>query len=168
MWQRRRIGMAAGLGLALLALSLWGTFRGGTAAELLPEETPAPAVETEAAPLSPETGGIVMKYDAARYVRTEPLRDPFHLEVLTAEETPAAVPRTGASGRKEQAAQPEAERPVLKGVLILGDDRRAMMAYGGQTLTVKTGEQVGQWTVSDIEERQVVLSGAAGQAVLTL
>lgn len=51
MWQRRRIGMAAGLGLALLALSLWGTFRGGTAAELLPEETPAPAVE-EAAPIS--------------------------------------------------------------------------------------------------------------------
>lgn len=158
--------MAAGLGLVLLALSLWGTFRGGTAAELLPEETPAPAVE--AAPLSPETGGIVMKYDAARYVRTEPLRDPFHLEAPAAEETPASVPRAGASGQKEQAAQPEAERPVLKGVLILGDDRRAMMAYGGQTLTVKTGEQVGQWTVSDIEERQVVLSGAAGQAVLTL
>lgn len=168
MWQRRRIGMAAGLGLALLALSLWGTFRGGTAAELLPEETPAPAVEAEAAPLSPETGGIVMKYDAARYVRTEPLRDPFHLEAPPAEEKPAAVPRAGASGQKEQAAQPEAERPVLKGVLILGDDRRAMMAYGGQTLTVKTGEQVGQWMVSDIEERQVVLSGAAGQAVLTL
>ena len=56
----------------------------------------------------------------------------------------------------------------MKGVLILGDDRRAMMAYGGQTLTVKTGEQVGQWMVSDIEERQVVLSGAVGQAVLTL
>lgn len=168
MWQRRRIGMAAGLGLALLALSLWGTFRGGTAAELLPEETPAPAVEAEAAPLSPETGGIVMKYDAARYVRTEPLRDPFHLEAPPAEEKPAAVPRAGASGQKEQAAQPEAERPVLKGVLILGDDRRAIMAYGGQTLTVKTGEQVGQWMVSDIEERQVVLSGAAGQAVLTL
>lgn len=160
--------MVAGLGLALLALSLWGTFRGGTAAELLPEETPVPAVEEEAAPLSPETGGIVMKYDAARYVRTEPLRDPFHLEAPTAEETPAAVPRTGASGQKGQAAQPEAEPPVLKGVLILGDDRRAMLAYGGQTLTVKTGEQVGQWTVSDIEKQQVVLSGASGQAVLTL
>lgn len=120
MWQRRRIGMAAGLGLALLALSLWGTFRGGTAAELLPEEKPA------------------------------------------------AVLLAGASGQKKQAAQPEAERPVLKGVLILGDDRRAMLACGGQTLTVKKGEQVGQWTVSDIEERQVVLSGAAGQAVLTL
>ena len=167
MWQRRRIGMAAGLGLALLALSLWGTFRGGTAAELLPEEKPALAVE-EAVPISPGTGGIVMKYDAARYVRTEPLRDPFHLEAPAAEEKPAAVPRAGASGQKEQAAQPEAERPVLKGVLILGDDRRAMMAYGGQTLTVKTGEQVGQWMVSDIEERQVVLSGAVGQAVLTL
>ena len=64
--------------------------------------------------------------------------------------------------------QAEPAVPVLQGILILGADRRAMVLTDGQTKTVKEGEQVGAWTVTGIAEKQVVLSGPAGQKTLTL
>lgn len=160
--QGRRIWLAGGMGLALGLVTLWGWHRGGTAAELLPEPErtasaaarPAPAaVNTPVSSAAP--GQIVMKYDANTYVRTRPLRDPFQL------------PGEGAAGHT-QAAGVALDRPVLQGILILGGDRRAMVETGGRTATLKVGEQTGLWTVMEIAEKQVVLSGPTGQTVLSL
>lgn len=161
MAEKKRLWTAGGLGLAMLLLSLWGVFRGGTAAELLPETpTEAPAVPAEPAQ---ETGRIVRKYDANKYIRTKPLRDPFRLP-----EEGAGQPAPAAASGEDAAVSSPAAVPVLQGILILGEDRRAMIADKGQTKTVRTGEQVGQWTVADITGKQVVLSGPGGQTVLSL
>lgn len=162
MVEKKRLWTAGGLGLAMLLLSLWGVFRGGTAAELLPE-TPPEAPDVTAEPAQ-ETGRIVRKYDANKYIRTKPLRDPFRLPA-EAGEKPAP---TAAGGTGMDDAESPPSVPVLQGVLILGEDRRAMIADNGETKTVRTGEQVGQWTVADITGKQVVLSGPGGQTVLTL
>lgn len=155
----RRKGLLLGA-CAAAALFLWGLFRGGTAAELLPEKPPEPVPEKKEIP--PEPQRITMKYDANRYIRTKPLSDPFRLDAAPApaEGKPAAA--KGASVQAEPAV------PVLQGILILGADRRAMVLTDGQTKTVKEGEQVGAWTVTGIAEKQVVLSGPAGQKTLTL
>lgn len=161
MAEKKRLWMAGGLGLAMLLLSLWGVFRGGTAAKLLPEEPPeAPPASAEPAE---EAGRIVRKYDANKYIRTKPLRDPFRLP-----EEGMGKPAPAAAGGESTAVSSPAAVPVLQGILILGEDRRAMIADKGQTRTVRTGEQVGQWTVADITGKQVVLSGPGGQTVLSL
>ncbi len=161
MVEKKRLWTAGGLGLAMLLLSLWGVFRGGTAAKLLPEEAPeAPPASAEPAE---EAGRIVRKYDANKYIRTKPLRDPFRLPEEGAGQTAPA-----AAGGEGEAVSSPAAVPVLQGILILGEDRRAMIADKGQTRTVRTGEQVGQWTVADITGKQVVLSGPGGQTVLSL
>lgn len=163
MAQRKRIAVIGGAGAALLALSLWGFLRAGTAAELLPEPKPAQKPASAEAARAPERG-IVMKYDANQYIRTKPLQDPFRLNPAegTARPAPPETPKSAASETVK------ADRPVLQGVLILGDDRRALIAAGGGTKTVKVGEQVGQWTVKEISGKQVVLSGPGGETVLSL
>lgn len=162
MAEKKRLWAAGGLGLAMLLLSLWGVFRGGTAAKLLPEAPPeAPPASVEPAQ---ETGRIVRKYDANKYIRTKPLRDPFRLPGETGEKPPPAA--DGGAGAEGSGGP--APVPVLQGILILGEDRRAMISDNGQTKTVRTGEQVGQWTVADITGKQVVLSGPGGQTVLSL
>lgn len=154
MRRSRKIWAAGAAGAACFLLSLWGIWRGGTAADVFPERAPPtmPAVQDRFLAAN-ETGRPVLRYDANTYIRTRPLRDPFRLP----EEGTAPV--TGGFS---------ADRPRLQGVLILGEDRRAMVETGGRTATVKVGEQVGLWTVMEIAEKRIVLSGPAGQAVLSL
>lgn len=166
MAQRKRIAVIGGAGAALLALSLWGFLRAGTAAELLPEPKPAQKPASAEAARAPEQG-IVMKYDANQYIRTKPLQDPFRLNPAEGTVRPAS-PETPKSAASETVKAETADRPVLQGVIILGDDRRALIAAGGGTKTVKVGEQVGQWTVKEISGKQVVLSGPGGETVLSL
>ena len=155
------------MGICGIALSLWGVFRGGTAAELLPEERPAPAAAVPAEPAEEAPGGIVMKYDANKYIRTKPLQDPFHVEMPLPEAGKGKGKAPPADkGIAAPAAAPAA--PVLQGVLALGSDRRAMVSFGGETKTLRTGEQVGIWTVTKIAEKQIVLSGPAGEITLSL
>lgn len=169
MGRRRQIGIAVGLGICGIALSLWGVFRGGTAAELLPEEQPAPAAAVPAEPAEEAPGGIVMKYDANKYIRTKPLQDPFHVEMPLPEAGKGKAKAPPADkGSAAPAAAPAPAAPVLQGVLALGSDRRAMVSFGGETKTLCTGEQVGTWTVTEIAEKQIVLSGPAGEITLSL
>lgn len=165
--ERKRVWILSGASLGIVLLFLWGTFRGGTAAEIVPEtvkEVPA-SVPLESEPQD----GAAQKYDASTSLRDRPLRDPFRLaapmEAKKSETMTTPQPSAPALPRAEN---PVPLRPLLRGTLVLGDDRRAMIDFGGQTVTVKEGEQVGTWQVTAISQRKVVLSGPAGDEVLSL
>lgn len=159
--------LAAGaLGAAGLFLSLWGFFGGGTAAEHFPtapkkaaEKTAAKAEESGEMPA--DTDAPQMKYDISnRPIRTKPLSDPFRLPEET--EAAAAVPV-----KEKGTAAPIAE-PVLRGIMLFGSDKRAVIETAGGLSTVTEGEKVGSWQVTEIREKSVILSGASGEKRLTI
>ena len=53
-----------------------------------------------------------------------------------------------------------------KGILAYKGDRRAILEVNGSTNVVREGERAGIWTVSEIQEKTVVLSSASGTLFL--
>ncbi len=168
--ERKRIWILSGASLGIVLLFLWGTFRGGTAAEIVPE----PVKERPAASMSldEEAEGAAQKYDAASSLRDRPLRDPFRLAVPKENSGEGyGMPQTSLTGPGSTAPIPEAPAvaaPILRGTMVLGTDRRAVIDFGGQTVTVKEGEQVGTWQVMAVSQKKVVLTGPSGDEVLSL
>jgi len=165
--EKRRMWLLAGISFAIAALFLWGTFRFGTAAELFPERGKEPAPAASGFPMEEKTEETaeteeppVMVYDASAYRRDTPLRDPFRAQVRQKAEP---APGNGSAGKRT-----ETSRPRLCGILISGEDRRAMLELDGLVKTVKEGELAGEWTVMIIEKKQALLSGPAGELTLSL
>lgn len=168
--ERKRIWIAGAAALGLTALFLWGLFGGGTAAELVPEPSkPVSPVEMPEE-TAPEEGQ--QKYNAAAFRRSEPLRDPFRLAQPAESERPLElVPPVPKAWSGQDLAKPKAaapSKPVLRGTFVSGEDRRAVLEYGGRAVTVKEGEQVGTWQVTAISRKKAVLSGPSGDEVLSL
>lgn len=153
--------LAAGaLGAAGLFLSLWGFFGGGTAAEHFPT-APKKTAAKAADEMPADTDAPQMKYDISnRPIRTKPLRDPFRLP--EEREAAAEIPV-----KEKGTAAPIAE-PVLRGIMLFGSDKRAVIETAGGLSTVTEGEKVGSWQVTEIREKMVILSGASGEKRLTI
>lgn len=167
--EKRGALLLAGVSFAMAALFLWGTFRFGTAAELFPEtekekemprvserlpaEGKAEETETDEAP--------VLAYDSAAYRRDRPLPDPFRAEIRQTVKPAAENPAETGKPRGET-------RPRLCGILVSGEDRRAMLEWDGQVKTVREGERTGEWTVITIGKKQTLLAGPAGEITLSL
>ena len=154
--------MIPAAGTVAFALILWGFWGEGTARKLLPEKEKESSLQvTESVP---EEAGPQRRYDASLHRRGRPLQDPFHVDAVLEAQKEKAGPAV--SGRSEVLPQPEtrtvskaeAARPVLKGVMLYGNDRRAVLEMNGNTAVLKKGERTGSWTVSDIQERTVTLS----------
>lgn len=51
----------------------------------------------------------------------------------------------------------------LEGIVILGQQKSAVVLNNGKQITVKAGDALGEWTVDAIEARQVFLRSAKGE-----
>ncbi len=51
----------------------------------------------------------------------------------------------------------------LEGIVILGQQKSAVVLNNGKQVTVKAGDLLGEWTVDAIEARQVFLRNAKGE-----
>ncbi len=51
----------------------------------------------------------------------------------------------------------------LEGIVILGQQKSAVVLNNGKQVTVKAGDTLGEWTVDAIEARQVFLRSAKGE-----
>jgi len=103
-----------------------------------------------------EHGRARGKYDAALYRRSTPIRDPFHMEGIA--RVRAEQERVGQAPLPGQIAASAPETVSLKGVMIYGSDRVAMIETGGRTETYRVGEGTGTWRVADIQAESVTLS----------
>ena len=176
MEQRKKILFILGFLFAGL-LSLWGTIGVWTAAEVVPESVGKAArsgsdVKTEAARADKETEKETddedlfpeeeanRQYATGQNKRNKPLGDPFRIQKGT-------LPVAGKSepGHAQGAVS---SLPKLSGIVILGEDRRCILQTDGIAQTVRVGEGVGGWTVTEIREKEVVLQGAFGVQSLTL
>ena len=159
--------------LAAALLSLWGMERVWTAAELLPEnQTAAPSVsqksvdalkreETETADALPELEEeTVTRYAVGRHKRNKTLSDPFR----TRADMPTPMSKEGGAPAQQAASSV----PRLCGIVTAGDDRRAILDAGGTTQTCREGEGTAGWTVTEIKETEVYVTGSFGTQVLTL
>lgn len=168
--ERKQTWIAGAAALGLAALFLWGLFGGGTAAELAPEpvKTVSPAEMREEAPSREGE----QTYDAAVFRRSAPLRDPFRLAQPEENKQPIepvpVSPKVQDVGKTAKAKAAPPPKPVLRGTMVSGKDRRAVLEYDGKTVTVKEGEQVGTWQVTAISRKKVVLSSPLGDEVLSL
>lgn len=166
----KRVWLWAGGALGA-ALMLWGLFPWGRAADVVPENVATVSVPVEAE--SPEEDAVVQKYQAGRGARSRPLRDPFRIstspEPVTAS-SPAlsAVGPASGNGRGESITQTSVNQPILRGTLILGEDRRAVIEWNGKVVTVREGEQVGPWQVTAITRKEAILAGPGMETVLSL
>ncbi len=160
---------------ALLLLSLWGFWGEGTASKLLPEKAetvsstkPKPVAEKESVTLEDiDEEKPVKRYDATLHVRAKPLPDPFHLEAIQKAKQPKVVETTTkAPAQKKAAAAKEtpayASEPTLRGIMAFGSEKRAIIEYQGQSMTMREGESRGPWKVSSIGEKTVTLTGSSG------
>ncbi len=161
--------------LAAALLSLWGMERVWTAAELLPEQQAKPVSvsrnsgvimerkgkETEATDAIPELEEeTATRYAVGRHKRHKELADPFRAQAIV-----SPLPPSG-SGTPTQAAVSSV--PRLCGIVIAGDDRRAILEDGGTTQTCREGEGTAGWTVTEIRETNVLVTGSFGTKILTL
>lgn len=55
-----------------------------------------------------------------------------------------------------------AEDMSLEGIVILGQQKSAVVLNNGKQVTVKTGDALGEWTVDAIEARQILLHNDKG------
>ena len=178
MEQRKKILLILGFLFAGL-LSLWGTIGVWTAAKVVPEsagktvragsdvksDAPRAGFETKTEKeaddedLFPEEEAN-RQYATGQNKRNKPLGDPFRIQKGT-------LPAAGKSepGHAQGAVS---SLPKLSGIVILGEDRRCILQTGDITQTVRVGEGVGGWTVTEIREKEVVLQGAFGVQSLTL
>jgi len=77
--------------------------------------------------------------------------------------------RKPAPGEKAAPAGPGIEqRYRLLGLMNTGDSRRALLAEGKRRFAIAEGGSLEGWRVARIEHDRVVLSSAAGEAVLSL
>lgn len=161
--------------LAAALLSIWGMERVWTAAELLPEQssklvsvskTSAAVKEreetetltTDAIPeLEEETA---TRYAVGRHKRNKTLADPFRAQVIA-----SPVPVSGSNAPTQAAVS---SVPRLCGIVIAGEDRRAILEDGGTTQTWREGEGTAGWTVTEIRETNVRVTGSFGTQILTL
>ncbi len=164
----------------VLLLSLWGFWGEGTASKLFPEKeigasqgAAQPSLDTKVEEPMGEEEGPVKRYDAALHVRAKPLKDPFHMEAIRKEEKPkvsATKSAPSAPAAKKQAGEKEISYPVsplCRGIMAFGSEKRAIIEYRGESMTVKEGERAGPWKVSSIEEKKVTLTGASGTVELS-
>jgi hypothetical protein len=56
-----------------------------------------------------------------------------------------------------------AEEMSLEGIVILGQQRSAVVLNNGKQITVKAGDALGDWTVDAIEARQLFLRNVKGE-----
>lgn len=160
--------IAPAIGAAVAVLMMWGILGIGKASIVVPEETDRtiPAAVNEKEIELEEISGGVKKYDAALYLRGSPLKDPFHAERSYASmKGSKKVPEIPALERRKERISSE---PVLQGVIEYGENRRAMLAVNGESVTVRKGDRVGIWSVISIGEKTVQLSSKAGNLVLEL
>lgn len=160
---------------ALLLLSLWGFWGEGTASKLLPEKEKT--VSSAKSQVATEKGSAsfeeidenkpVKRYDATLHVRAKPLPDPFHMEAIQKAKQPKAVETTTKAPTVKKAATTKeapiyAAEPTLRGVMAFGSEKRAIIEYQGQSMTMREGESRGPWKVSSIGEKTVTLTGSSG------
>ena len=178
--RKRWIGL--GIAILMVLLSLWGLWGEGTASKLLPEKKEIqrkPVAVSEVSTEEPSTMKPVKRYDASLHVRSKPIKDPFHAEVI-AKEAKAEKVAQSVSGVivSKKPAEPSSSRelvkkkettmyPKLQGIMSFGNKKRAVMEWQGESYTVGEGEQVGLWTVSGIEKRTVTLTGSPGTLTLS-
>lgn len=171
-----------GIAIGIILLSLWGLWGEGTASKLLPEKKEIKkktVTVSESSEGEPEAMKAVKRYDASLYVRSKPIKDPFHGEAIAKEaktEKEAKVSASKESARKVAKASSSQEPvkkketamyPKLQGIMAFGNKKRAVIEWNGESYTVGEGEQVGLWTVSGIEKRTVTLTGSPGTLTLS-
>ncbi len=177
-------------GLLTILLILWGYWGEWTAAKVFPEKkeiqrevasNPTSSSKSFSTEVDTDTErGAVKKYDAARYVRSKPLKDPFHAEAIAkatqaekekiaSDKSVAASQVPSASTHKSEKKQKERkdDYPKLQGIMEFGSQKRAIIEWNGESYIVGEGEQVGLWTVSGIEKRTVTLTGAPGTLTIS-
>ena len=171
----RKKGILLVLGfIAVALLSVWGAWGGGTAAETVPEKTGMTKLvseektksasekksvsekETDALPVLPAEESV-RQYATGRHKRNRPLTDPFRASAQI-----APVPQTGISGATVSSL------PSLAGIVTAGEDRRCILQTSGSAQTLREGEGIAGWTVTEIGETHVVLAGPSGVHSLTL
>lgn len=173
----RKKGILLVLGfIAVALLSVWGAWGGGTAAETVPEKTGATKFvseekkesvskektksvsenESDALPVLPAEESV-RQYATGRHKRNRPLTDPFRASGQI-----APVPQTGISGAAVSSL------PSLAGIVTAGEDRRCILQTSGSAQTLREGEGIAGWTVTEIGETHVVLAGPSGVHSLTL
>ncbi len=171
----RKKGILLVLGfIAVALLSVWGAWGGGTAAETVPEKTGTTKLvseektksasekksvsekETDALPVLPAEESV-RQYATGRHKRNRPLTDPFRASAQI-----APVPQTGISGATVSSL------PSLAGIVTAGEDRRCILQTSGSAQTLREGEGIAGWTVTEIGETHVVLAGPSGVHSLTL
>jgi Tfp pilus assembly protein PilP len=125
---------------------------------------------------NPDEGRAVRKYDAALYLRAEKLSDPFAPHALSQTVPMPAVPEAAGGFPAESSEGEPPDRSMdyptsatleLKGIVQFGADRRAILSEGQKQMSVKEGEKLGIWTITEIGEKAVVLDSAGGRKVLT-
>ena len=169
--------MIPAAGMVMLVLALWGVYGTGTARRNLPEKA-EPASQVTVSELPEEgSGEAVQKYNAAIHRRSKPLADPFHMDALVKakeiKEVPApksevVAPLPGPPAGAARKDAPPAGKgaapsmPVLKGILSYKGEKRAILEMNGSTDVMREGEKKGIWTVSEIQEKAVILSSNSG------
>ncbi len=164
--------------LAAALLSFWGMERVWTAAELLPETKP-PSVPATGVAVKTSGGEAVrvekekstedvlpaleeetaVRYAVGKHKRNKPLSDPFRVEAAA---LPAIPKESG------PALAPVSSVPRLCGIVIAGEDRRAIVEDGNTTRTLREGEGTAGWTVTEIRETEVHVTGSFGTQILTI
>lgn len=175
-------------GITGLLLAVYGTFTEGEAVK--PDHSSLPytvAAASEMAEENTETGKeIRLVYDASIHARGKPMKDPFSYGdgIEEKENLKDGGQSSGKdkeklkdkkddkkkkqSSEKETIKEETPRLPVLKGIIKVGADRRAMIEYDGSVHLVKEGEQVSKWTVSSIGDKTAVLTGVLSGLYLTM
>lgn len=112
-------------------------------------------------------------YDAGMYLRSKPLKDPFHSEGIAKID---AEMKNGMNVKNTQTANLKYEHkerkntpvPDLYGVAALGNSRKALLSYGSNTINAKEGDRVGDWTVVSIGDKTVELANNSERKILEL
>lgn len=174
--ERWKIGIGAGIICILTLWGLWQMMDGMNKPESV-QTVAASSASTRTQEKKKPTGikknpketdhtNVTKKYDAARYARGTPLRDPFHvtaIHALNKENNEKAVKgNEGIKGRKAIIPVKKRPLPILQGIACYGEEYRAFIEINGTTEMVKEGDKVETWTVKTIQPQAVTLSGAEG------
>jgi len=89
---------------------------------------------------------------------------PFRVGPASALGTP---PMAGGPGPSQPSAPPQPAQPRLVGI-VEGDQPMAVIRLGDKRYYPRLGESIGEYAVSDISARRVVLSSASGTLSLSL
>ena len=174
--ERWKIGIGAGIICFLTLWGLWQMMDGmnkpesvqtaavSSASTRLQEKKKPTGIEKN--PKGIDHTNVTKKYDAARYARGTPLRDPFHvtaIHALNKENNEKIVKgNEGIKGRKAIILGQKRTLPILQGIACYGEEYRAFIEINGTTEMVKEGDKVETWTVKTIQPQAVTLSGAEG------